>query len=439
MGENKQIAISRQAALDALDDVVYDCAMSQRALHDALVARNVTDRRDRALATELVFGVLRWLDTLDATLEQFADRGLDILDITTLNALRIATYQILRLDRVPNHAAVYDAVAQVRERHEEARARFTNAILRKVVDLPPPEEKEITESVRSLSAHFSHPKWVVRSLRDLPLEVSWTDLCKAYSEPAPAVVRIREAHRQDVEAWLKEASEAEISKGTEPLAILLPGGIDPIDCKPFKEGWWIPQDEGSQTVVRLAQIEKGHRVLDLCAGTGTKTTQLGDAVGKTGAVVASDISGRKLRDLRELMTRWGLECDTLAADGTKALPLPKESFDRVILDAPCSGVGTIRRRPEIKWRRVPDDVHEMTELQKHMLQNAALLVKAGGLLTYSVCSFTNEEGPQIVEAFLKNNPDYTLEKSPAPDGYHRTHPLQGNMDGFFIAVLRKQG
>ena len=432
---NTSPAIAREAALDALLIVSEGEVPSQTALAHSLHHHQVNDPRDRALTTEILFGTLRWQSRVDARIAVHSQRGIDRLDLETLCVLRIATYQLLFLERVPTHAVIHDAVNQVKTRTDEPRARFANAVLRKVAEAPKGVPSDDTTSIRGLAVQHGHPKWLVRQMRDAYGETELTELCRAFSDPAPSVVRIRASHRAETLAWLEETGRKGTA-GTEPAAWILPGGIDPRNALPFENGWWIAQDQGSQRIVRRLDVQPGHHVLDICAGSGSKTTQIAEAALPTGSVVAVEQRRDQVRALDDLMARWKFTVDGHALDATEPLPLPIDHFDRILVDAPCSGLGTIRRRPEIKWRRTPQDGFDLRELQYALLRNAARHLRVGGRLVYSVCTFSTTECEDVIQAFLEDHPHFQPATDPGLDtlGSERTSPRDG-MDGFYLAVL----
>ena len=431
-------AIAREAAVAALLAVCCDEIGSQAALARALENHGVQDLRDRALTTELLFGALRWRGRVDEILAAHSDRGIQGLDEETLCVLRVATYQLRWLARVPAHAVIHDAVAQVKARCDAPRGRFANAVLRRIADAPPETSQGASTSIRALASRCGHPKWLVRQMREAYGEDPLPALCEAFSEAAPSVVRIRSSRRDETLAWL-EGGELRGRAGTEPDAWILPGGIDPRSAAPFERGWWIAQDEGSQRIVRRLAVRPGDRVLDVCAGSGTKTTQIGEIALPKGSVVAVEQRRDQVRALQQLMQRWGFPVEAHALDATEPLPLPEASFDRILVDAPCSGLGTIRRRPEIKWRRTPQDGLDLRELQYALLANVARHLRPGGRMVYSVCTFSTTECEDVVRAFLEDHPDFRPAAEEGLDalGSERTSPCDG-MDGFYLAVFERE-
>lgn len=432
-----RVTNARDAALEALLAVERTPVGAQEALAAAL--GTVADTRDRALATMLVFGVLRARARLDYAIDAFASRGTAGLDPTTRAVLRIGAFQILHLDRIPARAAVSAAVDQARARGDQRRAGFVNAVLRNVARQPERATPPEGPSMEALAVRTSHPLWALDALQKVvgdALEAHAT----AYAQEAPVVVRCRmdASARDRAIQWAQTQTNGSAQPGTEPYALRL-GGIDPMVSEPFADGLWVPQDEGSQLVARLLGATDGERVLDLCAGSGIKTTWLAEAVGPTGAVVAADVAPHKLDRLRSLVQRWGVSdrVTTAPLDATEPLPPELGAFDRVLVDAPCSGLGTMRRRPEIQWRRRPQDVKELAAMQRAMVLRAADALRPGGAMLYAVCTFTLDEGERVIESLLSARPEMALDAPPEADddGFVRTSPLADDMDGFFIARL----
>lgn len=434
---------TRRAVLQALLWVFRDGMHSQTALARALTQKRVTDVRDRSLATHIFFGVLRWQRRLDSELLPFVRRDLAQTDSVVLVALRMAIYQLRFLDRVPPHAAVSDAVSLVREVRGGKSAGFCNAVLRKVVAAPA-EDKPPLMDITTLARWYSHPDWLVerwsKQTRDLH---GLERLCAAYSEPAPSVVRLKEGYgiAERVLGWISKRPEAQSTCGTMPNALILEG-IDPLRGTPFEQGWWVPQDEAAQWVTTLLGPCPGATILDVCCGTGTKTTHLAEMAGSSGKVVALDIHPAKLEELERLIQKWRppASVQTIVADATQPFPRACLGFDRILVDAPCTGLGTIRRRPEIKWRQEPHRPAEMATLQSAILHNAAMALNVGGVLVYCVCTPMEEEGPGVIRRFLENHGS-TFSQIPVhgseKDGFLLTSPLVGGMDAFFAAILTR--
>ncbi|HEX7126268.1 MAG TPA: 16S rRNA (cytosine(967)-C(5))-methyltransferase RsmB [Thermodesulfobacteriota bacterium] len=408
-------------------------AFADRLLEAALAS--LADPRDRALLTELVYGTLRWQGRLDHVLSYFAKRPLRTLHPEVRAALRLAAYQLRHLDRIPAHAAVDEAVEHVK-RVARGAAGFANALLRRVADeggdVPLP-----ADPIERLAVETSHPRWMVeREVAAHGVEEAARRL-GADASPAPLVLRAREGVER-LRARLSAAGVAARPGRVAPDAVVIePGSLPPggVAALPgFAEGAFAVQDEASQLVARLVDPPTGARVLDLCAAPGGKTGHLADLVGPHGRVVALDVDPARLGRVRETVARLGVaDRVTVAAhDATTPLPAPLAGpYDAVLVDAPCSGLGVVRRNPDILWRRRPEDVPPLAATQRAILEVAASAVRPGGRLVYSVCTTTAEEGPGVVDGFLAGHPEYEAEARLV------THPADGGLDGFFVQRMRR--
>jgi 16S rRNA (cytosine967-C5)-methyltransferase len=412
----------------------------------------IRDPREVGLLTEIVLGVLRRRAPLDHAIARAAGRPLDRIDGEVLTAIRIGAYALLYLDRIPDHAAVDTAVALVKEAGRAKAAGFANGVLRRIARerstlLPPPPG---TGDVEALSLYRSHPAWFTHRVVS---RFGWDradELLAANNEPAATVLASWPAAGS--EATLRAALGAE---GVEvapcrfvPDALRVVSGV-PQRAAAFRDGaFWI-QDEASQLAVRLFGDAVGPRVLDACAAPGGKTLALAARAGAAGLVVAADRNAVRLSRLRQNVRR--LRADNVVAlicDMSRRAPL-RTSFDDVLVDAPCSGTGTLRRHPEIRWRLKPDDLPVHGERQRLILGAAADLVRPGGRLVYSVCSIEPEEGEEVIAAFLAGRNEFARTDprsglSPAArtkvgdDFALRTSPLDDGMDGFYAALLTRR-
>ena len=426
----------RDLALTVLVRLDKSTMGSQDALSRALDDAPTLTSVDRRLATQLVYGCMRQKLYLDYIIHQATTHGTSKLNSHVRWALRIATFQLCCLDRIPNHAAVDNGVRQVKSVAGQGLAGFSNAILRKIAvqweNLAPKEGK----SAKSLSHQYSHPQWIVEAWAQRWPDVKLREMCEAFSKPAPVVVRIRTDSVIEARKWLNEKGKVTWDEGFHETCLRIHGGLDPRSTPLFEAGKWISQDEGSQKIVHSLSIPPGARVLDYCAGTGTKTTQILDAVGPSGTVVACDIKESKLRKLKALCERWGQNVEVKKLDGRKDDDWKPTPFDYVLVDAPCTGLGTIRRRPEIKWRRSKVDLRRTSTDQKQLLLQASTHVAPGGILAYAVCSNVLEECEEVTAAFLaQSNGQFKKSSFPGEDapGEQSLDPTQEGVDGFFIA------
>jgi len=447
---------ARLAALKALGAIGRG-QRAEEALHQALAGSDL-DRRDRALATELVYGVCRWRGLLDHYLASLSTRPLAKLDPEILDLLRLGGYQLLKLDRVPDRAAVHTTVELAKRRTGQAKAGFVNAVLRALAraEKRPSLPHRDRDLAGHLAAALSHPRWLVeRWLRELGEEEAEA-LLRADNLPPGLCLRINPLviGRDQAMALLAKAG-AEARPGLySPQAVYAPGlsRAEAEGLLPAKAA--APQAEAAQVVGLVVGPRPGERVLDLCAGVGGKTTHLAELMEGRGLITAVDLSPDRVRTGRAAAEQRGLGMVRyLQADAT-ARPikgLDPEPFQAVLVDAPCTGSGTLGPRPDLRWRLGPPDPARMAALQSRLLLSGAGLTASGGRLVYATCSLFAEENQEVVEAFLAAHPDFSLEDprpflAPSlrpladPRGWLQTRPQSHGLDGFFVArMVRSPG
>jgi 16S rRNA (cytosine967-C5)-methyltransferase len=423
--------LARVAATDAYLNVVLDGALNEYPLKDS---------RDAALCTELCYGTARRQLQLDAVLAKLADRRLETIEDKVLSALRLGLYQLFFM-RVPKHAAVGDTVDALKQVGLARASGFVNAILRKASQfesLPDPGG----DAVAQLAFSSSHPAWLVqRFVRQFGLERARL-MVDSNNEAPPLTVRTntRKITRDELLAQLTEEGLEAKATAFSPLGISFasPGKVEELFG--YQEGLWQVQDEAAQLVGEFAHIPAGAEVLDVCAAPGGKACHLA----QTNRVLAIELHANKLRKIESEAKRLQLE-DFLRwqqFDATKVTEAFGQ-FDAVVIDAPCTGLGTLRRHPELRARRQEKDFAALTSLQREIMSACQAAVKPGGLLVYAVCSPDNAEGPDQIEMFLRSHPDFTSEPSPKAaawpswQGHLRTLPGPEGFDGFFAARLRK--
>ncbi|MGB8332754.1 MAG: transcription antitermination factor NusB [Polyangiales bacterium] len=396
------IAPARRIATRVLHRVLQDGAWAAPVL-DAELRQNPVSRADAALATQIAYGTLRTLPDLDAELARHAQRPIKV-DEWTHAALLGAVFQLIHLGRVPSHAVVNDTVELVRAKRGTRLAGFANAILRKVAAQRP--------ELPNLPSAVVVPSWLRESLRSSLGDARTAQLLSLGRESPSIDLRTR--------ADLDPGSVAESIMAAQPGASvcpteLAPRGLrvsdaaDPRALPGYDEGMFAVQEEGAQLIGLLLGAQAGERVLDACAGRGGKTAQLLEAVGETGSVVAADLHQHRLEQISAEVRRLKLDprrLESACVDWTVGKGGIRGQFDRVLVDAPCTGLGTLRRRPEIVLRAAPEDPAQMGETQRRVLENAAALVRPGGALLYAVCSPLRDEGPAVVEA--ANLPGFVL-------------------------------
>jgi 16S rRNA (cytosine967-C5)-methyltransferase len=429
-----KVTAARRAAFDVLRRVE-----SEGAYAGNLLASNRYDdlpREDHALAQELALGVLRWQGQLDFLIGHYAQRRPDKLDPEVVIALRLGLYQLRNLSRIPPHAAINESVNLVKEERKASAAPLVNAVLRAAQRDHNPNPL-IKDPLERLAIETSHPPWLIQRWIDRLGEEETRALALSNNN-AP-----RTAFRFNAESVLEEATRARFEEhGIRARRSELAPGAEIIESGSLapelaREGWIYLQDEASQLIAHLiADIEerardKGTRgqgmsspsaftplvplspcpplsLLDLCAAPGSKTTLLASLFPKDSLIVAGDLHLHRLRTMKELGSRLSMtRINLVQLDATDQLPFPQPaSFDFVLVDAPCSGLGTLQRNPEIKWRMSVEKIRELAALQDRLITSAAGQVRAGGLLTYSVCSTEVEEGEEVIARFRQNHPEF---------------------------------
>jgi 16S rRNA (cytosine967-C5)-methyltransferase len=448
------IAQARLAAYSALRAVNGGRADLPAAL--ARVRSRLGDERDRALAGEIATGTLRWQGSFDVVISAFAGRPAAKLDPEVLDILRMTAFQLLHLDRIPASAAVNDAVHLVRKEGKNSAAGLVNALLRRIsrerARLPlPPRPVDPTgdraAALAYLSSTLSHPEWLAaRWLDRYGFEAAET-WARFNNEPAPLTLRVNTLRTtRDVLA----ARLADAGVKTAPTRFA-PGGLTVLEGNPLltplaSQGLFAVQDESSQLVALLTGVVAGERVLDACASPGGKTTAMAAAMANRGLIAATDVRGRRVDLLAHAVASAGAACvRVLQADASGVLPFGPV-FDCVLLDAPCSGLGTVRRDPEIRWRRTEISLPPLAATQLAMLGRAAEVLRPGGRLIYATCSSEPEENETVVARFLEEQDDVAgvpivlpagLERFVTPEGYFRSFPFRDALEPFFAAMLVK--
>jgi 16S rRNA (cytosine967-C5)-methyltransferase len=446
------IAPARLAAYEILRAVNGKRADLSNAL--ARARTKLGDERDRALAGEIATGTLRWQGAFDRIIAAFADRPLARLDPEVLDILRLTLFQLLHLDRVPASAAVNDAVDLTSKAGKRSAARLVNAVLRRVsrerkrLPLPPrPSDSTDREAMLEyLSSTLSHPRWIVaRWLGRYGFEAAeaWA---RFNNSPAPLTLRVNRLRTTPpaLAAALGEHGVETRPGAFAPDALVVSAG-NPLLTPLASEGLFVVQDEASQLVTVVAGARPGERVLDACASPGGKTTAMAADMENRGSIVAMDVRGRRIDLLVRTIAACGASCAHVVR-GDAAAPLPfRVQFDRVLLDAPCSGLGTIRRDPDVKWRRSEDELATLADAQLVMLNRVSAVVRTGGRLIYATCSSAPDENEHVVARFLDGHPDFEpvaptdVPASVRPlinaTGHLRTLPFRDGLEAFFAAIL----
>lgn len=445
----------RDAAFQALLAAETGSVYVDQALTRVL-RRAALSARERALATELAYGVARRQGTLDWALAHFSRRAPERLDPPVRVALRLGAYQLWYLDRIPAHAAVDESVRLVRRHGPAYAAGYVNAVLRAAGrrGFPhaavPPRERDLAGHLALVHAH---PRWLVdRWLARLgPEETERLLAANNRVPPLSARVNRLRAEPQAVAAALADRGVPVEPGRFVPEALRIGHGVQPAELEAFREGALTWQDESSMLAVHVLDPQPGELVVDVAAAPGGKSTHIAERMGDRGRVVACDVDRRRLAKVGEAARRLGLRCiERLALDGRRLPERLGGRADRVLADVPCTGLGVIARRPDLRWRKAPGDVEALARLQRELLRAAAACLRPGGVLVYSTCTTEPEENQQVVEAFLAEAGGALVAEDlrpwlPAPlqdepgteRGWIQLWPHRHGVDGFFIARLRR--
>jgi 16S rRNA (cytosine967-C5)-methyltransferase len=406
---------------------------------------------DRRLLTRLVLGTIAWRGRLDYEIAALYSRKLAQLNSAVLMILRLGLFQMRFVSRIPKHAAVDTSVSLARE-NPAARAAsgFVNAILRRASGGPLPLPERTQDEVGYLTVAYSHPRWMVEKFIEwFGVETAET-LMAGNNEAAPNAIRLN-LSRGSRETIIEELSSEGFrfaSGGRLPETAIVEGAPQ-FDSAAQARGLFYAQSEASQLVARMLDPRPGATVIDCAAAPGGKATHLAELVGERGRVIALDVSFAGLKKVRALATRLGdRDVAVVRADLTAGTPIRPASCDFVLLDAPCTGLGTLREHPEIRWRLKLGDSARMAALQSRMLAGAASLVGPGGVIVYAVCSLAPEEGGEVVRDFLERHPEFAIDRNPPirkfieeafdDQGMLLTRPDRDGLDGFFAARLARR-
>jgi len=437
---------ARQRAYDILLRVE-----TERAYASPLIAAcdSELSREDRALAQEIVLGVLRFQSSLDYFIERYCERPIKRMDVPVLTALRIGLYQLRYLARVPRSAAVNESVKLVKRSGIASAAGLVNAVLRKATRHPDEIPGElIADPLERASVELSHPRWMLERWHAF-LGADEARLFAIANNTPPATSLRVNTLRGSIDEALADLNAKGVTVRASQIAaggFVVESGSSRLVNEAARLGVIYIQDEASQLVSHLLEPRSGHRVLDVCAAPGSKTTHIAALTSDQAWIIASDLHPHRLRVLAATCERLGINSiDSLALDLTQSLPFAAalQTFDRVLLDAPCSGTGTLRSNPEIKWRLTSEDITRLSELQLNLLERASATVAQAGRLVYSTCSIEREENEEVVSRFLTGNVAFNVVKPQAPaelitsDGFVRTFPHKNGCDGFFAAVLER--
>ena len=427
LGRTRQISPARRAAFEILREV------EAGAFSSILLAADRPDLNapDRALTHELVLGVLRWQLWLDKLIEHYAKRAPDKLDFPVVLALRLALYQIRFLTRIPVSAAVNESVNLVHSARLSSATAFVNAVLRRAIrESEYDPAAELSEPLDKLAVETSHPRWLIERWMNHFGFAETEAFARANNSMPPTAFRVVNTDFTDIEDQIRRAGGSfEPSKIAENAWRV--SGAASVLRELAAQGNIYVQDEASQLVAQTVDVQPGERVLDLCAAPGSKTTLLAQLANENALIVASDWSKKRLETVLKISVLHHLNSiKSLILDAAHPLPFKNSVFDRILIDAPCSGTGTLRRNPEIRYRISEAAIRTLASQQRLFLEQAARVLKPGGQLVYSTCSVEPDENENVTAAFRETHPDFQLLDT------RRTWPHREGADGFFIASFR---
>ncbi|WP_028305602.1 16S rRNA (cytosine(967)-C(5))-methyltransferase RsmB [Desulfitobacterium sp. PCE1] len=432
------------------EEKAYANLVMQKSLHD------LNDPRERQLTTLLVNGTLKSRLTLDYALRRHLRKPLSQLPHEVRWILRISTFQILYLSRIPEAVAINEGV-ELTKKHQGKYTSLVNSVLRRVFesswDISWPSKER--EPIRYLSLRYSHPEWMVKRWLKRYGMTDTEALCQANNEPAPVWIRTNtlKISREGLQERL-EREGVKVTLGErvpESLVIEEFGSLDKLPS--FQEGLFTVQDESSQLIAHVLNPQAGQKVLDACGAPGGKTTHLAQRMENRGEILAFDIHPHKVKLIEDLSARLGITIiHPQAGDARELAGVEDSSYHKVLVDAPCSGLGVIRRRADMRWNKEEEEIKALPELQLALLERAAQCVALGGELVYSTCTIEPEENFEVVKAFRAKYPEFTpvnlAEDFPyslkseqdikqAAKGFLQILPHKQGMDGFFLAKFRR--
>ncbi|MBP3038326.1 16S rRNA (cytosine(967)-C(5))-methyltransferase RsmB [Bacillaceae bacterium Marseille-Q3522] len=440
----------RETAVELLEMMESKQSYSNLLLNNAIKNNKVLPK-DISLLTELVYGSLQRKITLDYMIRQFL-KGNKKLELWVLQLLRISVYQMFFLAKIPDRAVLFEAVEIAKKRGHKGIASLVNGVLRNLQRRGMLSFASIKDPLERLSIETSHPLWLIHRWTAQLGFAKTKQICEHnLTVPArTARVNLNKITREECIRELENENFQVQASDIIPEAIKSRNGNLALSSA-YKNGLLSIQDESSMIVAYALQPENGDKVLDACAAPGGKSTHIGEKLNNSGEIISLDIHEHKVKLIKEQASRLGLvNIHACALDSRRAQDhFPKESFDRILVDAPCSGLGVIRRKPEIKYTKTEADIQKLSEVQQKILQSVAPLLKKGGILVYSTCTIDKEENQTVIQTFLQQHPGFEAnpaftEKLPEKLKHAATNyelqlfPGDFDTDGFYIASLRKR-
>lgn len=436
---------AREIAVKVLERVLYQGAYSNIVLNKFLEESDLS-QKDRGLTTELVYGTLRRKKSIDMIISSFV-KDISLMDKNTLNIIRLAIYQMRYLDKVPSYAACNEAV-EIAKQVSEQDSKLVNGILRNFASKDGTYDIEFRNKIDQIAYEFSFEPWLIRMFIKQYGEKQTIDILKGLNYTPELTVRVNNLkdNYEDVYEKLEELGYTIEDGSVCPEAIYIDSGSSITKNELFAEGKITVQDESAMLIAPLLDLEDGQTVVDLCCAPGGKTTHIAELLNNTGDVKAYDLNESKLELVKENCDRLGITNVTLAQmDATKINAELISAADRVLIDVPCSGLGIIRKKPEIKWNKTRKDLKELVLVQREIMKNAWEYLKKDGIMVYSTCTLNKEENEENISWFIENNKDAEVQSIFIGKGSNLKYDKMGTltilpdeyMDGFFIAKLKK--
>ncbi|MEA5510905.1 16S rRNA (cytosine(967)-C(5))-methyltransferase [Crocosphaera sp. UHCC 0190] len=441
----------RQLALHTLRDIDRRNAYTDIALDRALKPTNLIPS-DRSLCTELVYGIMRRQRTLDTLIDQLGKKSAQQQPPDLRRILHLGLYQLRYLNNIPPSAAVNTSVELAKENQLNRLSGVVNGILRQYIRLSNTQDDPLIlppNPVEKLSIFYSFPDWIIETWIKQWGEATTAQLCDWFNQPPPIDLRINplQTTLDKVETLLTQAKLTVTRLPNFPQTLRLTGKIGAIHNLPgFTEGWWTVQDSSAQLVSYLLDPQPGETIIDACAAPGGKTTHIAELMGDQGTIMACDRTPSRLKKVQANAHRLRLQSIKILEGDSRQLPQFRETADRVLVDAPCSGLGTLHRHPDIRWQQTPEKVQQLASLQQELLTQAATWVKPQGILVYATCTLNAIENEQVIQQFLATHSSWQIQP-PSSDtqfapfmtssGWLQILPHQHHTDGFFMVKLKK--
>ncbi len=443
----------REVALQVLIQIEKEQAYSNLLLNQTINSGEV-EKRDIGLLTELVYGTVQRKLTLTFFLTPFVKKGLESLEPWVKTLLQMSVYQLVYLERVPERAVIHEAVTIAKKRGHDGTASLVNGILRSVQREGVPSFEKVTNQTKRLAFEYSFPKWMVRRWLATYGEEETREMMKVSLKPPVVSLRVNQlkTNQEDLMKILKEEGVLTRKGELSSDALIVEEG-NAFKTNAYRSGLFTAQDESSMLVAKALGPKAGEHILDSCAAPGGKSTHIAELMNNEGSLLSVDLHEHKVQLIREQAKRLDLSMIEVVAADVRAFSqkTPAQSFDAILLDAPCSGLGVIRRKPDIKWAKKESDIQDIAEIQAMILEAVAPLLKKGGRLVYSTCTIDQEENEAIVEHFIQTHPEFQwditlsdrlpeeiVQSKRYKDGYVTILPHDYETDGFFIASLKKK-